>query len=141
MNIEIYNSLLTRHIVALLFVVLTGLAICVVGIILVKRFDLDKWLYALCVGTFIVGVICAHDAVPLYLDLRNNDYIEYVGTFEQYAGDSRSRDNTRLLDGTETVLYSERMSLPYGQHHGRIVYAKRSHIVVQTELFEDIAQK
>jgi len=56
MNTEMYKSLLTRHIVALLVVVLLGLALCVAGIILVKKLDLAKWLYALCIGVFIVGI-------------------------------------------------------------------------------------
>ncbi|MBE6627975.1 MAG: hypothetical protein E7629_03520 [Ruminococcaceae bacterium] len=134
MNTEMYKSLLTRHIVALLVVVLLGLALCVAGIILVKKLDLAKWLYALCIGVFIVGIICSYDAIPMYLDLKNDDYIEYTGIFEQYAGSSWSRDSTKLSDGM--VLHSERMVLPYGKHTGRIVYAKRSHIVVEIESWE-----
>ena len=136
MNIAMYKSLLIRHIVALGLIVLLGLALCVAGIVLIKKLDLDKWLYALCIVGVIVGIVCASDAIPMYLDLKNNDYVEYTGSFEQYAGSSWSRDSTKLLDGSDMVLHSERMALSYGKYTGRIVYAQHSHIVVEIELLD-----
>lgn len=136
MNTEIYKSILGKHIAALLLVVILGVMVCVAGIVLVKKLDLPKYLYVFCIGVLVIGIICAYDVVPMFRDLNNEAYVEYIGSFEQYAGSSWSRDSTMILDGSDMVLHSERMTLSYGRYNGRIVYAKHSRIVVDMEIFE-----
>ena len=79
----------------------------------------------------IAGVLCVVmvvSAVPCAIDYARKDYVVYTGDF--VVRGVRRRATVLLEDGT---VLSGGAALERGEHHGTLVYAKRSEIVLGIE--------
>lgn len=115
--------------------IVLGLLFLLFGLLFFKIMDsqvIDNWMiivwFSFCIvfAVYIIATISIH-----YMDMKNEDYMIYVGEFEKdhgrefvFLNDDKS---TRLINRSETFLEK-------GYYSGTIVYAKRSKYVLSYSL-------
>ena len=136
---EAYDNILMTRIIGMSIVLFIGLVVVIVSTILIKKFDVPKYVYVLPLILLVVGCVIVFDSVvPMAKDVQANSYITYTGEFECTNRGSSSRVCSKLLDGSDTIVYSTRgIMIESGNTYiGKIIYGEHSHIVVDIELFD-----
>ena len=126
MNINHYQSILSKNIVFTAIALILGIAICVIGIVITKKLQLEKIYYFLAFALIITFVILAiPHLIKCSLDLC-------YGSYETYTGmcNSPSRDTLILYDEDQTKLLSA-VSSPSGENQLYVVYSQRSKIALE----------
>ncbi len=93
-----------------------------------KERDRDQRLETVFICVILAGLMVASTvflAIPCWTDYVIKDYAVYEGEFEVYR--QRKRTYTRLEDGT---TLSGGLRLDYGYYEGKLVYSKRSEILL-----------
>ena len=134
-----YDKILMIQIVGFSIILFIGLIVVIVSIVLIKKFDLPKYVYVLPLILLVVGCVIVFDSVvPMVKDVQTKSYISYTGEFECTNMGSSSRNCSKLLDGSDTIVYSTTgIMIESGNTYiGKIIYGEHSHIVVDMELFD-----
>ena len=126
MNVNHYQSILLKNILFTGIALILGIVVCVVGIVVTKKMQLEKIYYFLAVALMAVFIIFAvPHVIRCSLDLNDRAYETYTGMC-----DSPSRDTLILYDDNQTKLLSA-VSSPSGKNHLYVVYSRRSKIAVE----------
>ena len=100
------------------------IAVCIVGIILSKKLNLQKFISIICLVMPILALAWGgHNIVDLSLDLKYNSFETYVGNYSHPA-----RDTLIIEDGVKKLFAAA--SVPNGKGTGTVIYSKRSEMVV-----------
>lgn len=115
--------------------IVLGLLFSLFGLIFFKIMDSDiisNWMiivwFSICMAfaVYIIATISIH-----YIDMKNEDYIMYIGEFEK----DHTRDFIFLNDDSSTRLKNRNETfLDTGYYSGTIVYSKRSKYVLSYSL-------
>jgi amino acid permease len=126
MNVNHYQSILLKNIVFTGMALILGVAICVVGIVVTKKLQLEKIYYFLAGALIVVFIFFAvPHLLKCSLDLRDGSYETYTGMCN-----SPSRDTLILYDEDQTKLLSA-VSSPSGENQLYVVYSQRSKIALE----------
>lgn len=120
-----YRDILIKDLISVSVITLIILIICFVGFIVIKKFNLEKYLYVL-ISAFLVAtiVIGGYHITNVSLDLHYNSFEKYIGKCSYPA-----RDTLVLEEHNNTKLYAA-ISIPKTTDDITIIYSKRSKIVV-----------
>lgn len=120
-----YRGVLFKEILSVSVIMIIIIIVCIVGFIVLKKLNLEKYLYiivfASLVGTVLIG---GYHILNVFLDLRHNSFETYTGKCSYPA-----RDTVALSEHDNTKLYAA-ISVPNTTEDITIIYAKRSKIVV-----------
>ena len=147
--VEKYNSILSVHIGVMVFffvlLLLLGGIITAIFIPQIKRSKkkakherMDTVLSFMLVLCIIAGALTAiviHTA-PYILDVQENAYVTYEGDFSvENVDDLRAKSKPLISFGDEKhqtqFKLKDNLYLEDGFHSGRIIYSKRSHVIVE----------
>ena len=93
-----------------------------------------KWLFVIwAAATIIIAYFTIKGTVDLHCDIKEESFISYQGDFINRGGDLRELKTIVIYDesGKEIKLHTGTTGLYSGNYTGRVVYGRRSRIVVQ----------
>ena len=93
-----------------------------------------KWLFVIwAAATIIIAYFTIKSTVDLHCDIKEESYISYQGEFINRGGDLRELKTSVIYDesGKEIKLHTGTTGLDIGNYTGRVVYGRRSRVVVQ----------
>ena len=133
-SFDVYDAILTRHCWTMVWIGLFLIVAIIAFYFWIKKTsDSKKENTELLVilGLLLLGVLIfeTYTICTTVHDIQNDAYVVYEGTYE--TGESK-RSHVYITDtnGKRKTLSDAFYSLPNGTHRGRIVYSKKTKLVV-----------
>ncbi len=93
-----------------------------------------KWLFVIwAAATIIIAYFTIKGTVDLHCDIKEESFISYQGEFINRGGGQKELKTIVIYDesGKEIKLHTGTTGLDRGNYTGRVVYGRRSRVVVQ----------
>ena len=139
-NFAEYDKILTRSCMMMLGICILVIAIISIAYPFVKKADMDnrkkqKYSALICL-LFVLGavIIGGYTSYKTISDIKNQDYIVYNGSF---VSDKDGTGKVYIVDssGKKMTLSVASYTIPYGTHDGKIVYGRKTRIVVDYQIY------
>ena len=125
-----YDDVLIGYLIGDIFVCILAIAFAIVGLFLIRKFDLAKYLYVLCFIALVASIFPIKESAEIIHDLKTESYVEYNGKFEQY------NSTCKLLEDGNLKLQTKKFYYENGTYYGTIIYSEKSHILVCMDKLE-----
>lgn len=139
-NFAEYDKILTRSCMMMVGICILVIAIISIAYPFIKKADMDnrneqKYSTLICL-LFVLGavIIGGYTAYKTISDIQNQSYIVYNGSF---VSDKDGTGKVYIVDssGKKMTLSVASYTIPYGTHNGKIVYGKKTKIVVDYQIY------
>ena len=134
MDLSSITRIFYYQLISTIFVLLSCAAMFFYVRMEVKFGKRPKWLFVIwAAATIIIAYFTIKGTVDLHCDIKEESFISYQGDFINRGGDLRELKTIVIYDesGKEIKLHSGNIGLYSGNYTGRVVYGRRSKIVVQ----------
>ena len=137
-NFAAYDKVLTHSCMIIVGICILVIAIISIAYPFIKRqykTNEQKFVTLICV-LFVLGavIIGGYTTYKTMSDIQNQSYIVYSGSF---ISDKDGTGKVYIVDssGKKMTLSVASYTIPYGTHDGKIVYGKKTKIVVDYQIY------
>lgn len=134
MNLSSITAVFYYRLISTIFVLLLCAAMFFYVRMEVKFGKRPKWLFVIwAAATIIIAYFTIKGTVDVHCDIKEESFISYQGDFIDLSGGQKELTTIVIYDesGKKIKLITGNSGLYSGNYTGRVVYGRRSRVVVQ----------